>query len=688
MVSPKDVFFFPVKSLSVPPPWHLDPIPLFSQKERLLLESVTIFAAHRLGSKRSEAMQAFLQHRELWQMLFALFESKCHPQKWDPNKLSEETALWKHALIKKAEPTTKRFFQEAYTLIAHTLKTNLYLPDLTALCWRLDPFYLRFPSTSSPSFQNLPFAIFFLHGPQFVGYHVRFRDLARGGLRTLCPENPEEREKMELSLFAEAYALAYTQQKKNKDIPEGGAKGVLLLSPPTEETPRSPSSWIYPAQQAFIQSLIQTVNFSADGRIRSPHIVDHWGKPEYLFLGPDEHLDETMIEWIADWSVQSHYVQKDAFISSKPYAGINHKEYGVTSWGVHIYVKEWLHFIGINPQKDPFTLKMSGGPDGDVAGNELHNLGQEFPSTAKLVAIRDVSGLLIEPEGANWSAILDLCANSQPIAFYPKAALSKRGMLLQKHNHLLIKKGEGDLILENTLSLDETAYLLRTALHRTQADLFLPSGGRPGTLNQENIEDFLDDAGLPSSRGIVEGANLYLSDPARHILEEKGVLIFKDSSANKGGVICSSFEVLCNLCLDTALFAAYKSALVTDIRKKIIDLSQKEASLLLRSHRHTGRPLTLLSDALAEMMHACSDSVLAYLEPQPFSPHLQNMFLLICPPTLRVHFAERLLHQVPDLYKKASLSCHIASSLLYKEPYIQPTHLPALIQEAVAKIST
>lgn len=677
-----------MKPLSVPPPWHLEAIPLLSEKERLLLESVSIFTAHRLGTKRGEAMQVFLQHRDLWQILFALFESKCHPQKWDPNQLSEETARWKQALSQKADPKTSRFFQEAYTLVAHTLKTNLYLPDLTALCWRLDPSYLSVPSAASFSSQNLPFAIFFLHGPQFVGYHVRFRDLARGGLRTLCPENPEEMANMECSLFAETYALAYTQQKKNKDIPEGGAKGVLLLSPPTKETLHSPSSWIYPAQQAFIQALLQTVNFSADGQIRSPDIVDHWGKPEYLFLGPDEHLDETMIEWIADWSVQSHYAQKEAFISSKPHAGINHKEYGVTSWGVHVYVQEWLHFIGIDPRKDPFTLKMAGGPDGDVAGNELRNLGQEFPSTAKLVAIRDVSGLLLEPEGANWAAILELCAGSQPIAFYPKTALSKRGMLLQKNSHLLIQKGEGDLLLEKTLSLGETTHLLQTALHRTPATLFLPAGGRPGTLNQENIEDFLDETGTPSSQGIVEGANLYLSDPARHRLEEKGVFIFKDSSANKGGVICSSFEVLCNLCLDASLFAAYKSALVADIRQKIVDLSQKEASLLLRSHRHTGQPLTLLSDALAEMMHACSDQLLAYLEPRPFSPQLQNLFLQICPPTLRVHFAKRLLHQVPDLYKKASLSCHMASSLLYKEPYIQPTRLPALIQEAIYKIST
>ncbi len=32
------------------------------------------------------------------------------------------------------------------------------------------------------------------------------------------------------SMFEECYNLALTQQRKNKDIPEGGSKGVVLLN--------------------------------------------------------------------------------------------------------------------------------------------------------------------------------------------------------------------------------------------------------------------------------------------------------------------------------------------------------------------------------------------------------------------------------------------------------------------------
>jgi glutamate dehydrogenase len=31
-------------------------------------------------------------------------------------------------------------------------------------------------------------------------------------------------------LFSEVYSLANTQQRKNKDIPEGGSKGICLLN--------------------------------------------------------------------------------------------------------------------------------------------------------------------------------------------------------------------------------------------------------------------------------------------------------------------------------------------------------------------------------------------------------------------------------------------------------------------------
>lgn len=102
-------------------------------------------------------------------------------------------------------------------------------------------------------------------------------------------------------------------------------------------------------------------------------------------------------------------------------------------------------------------------------------------------------------------------------------------------------------------------HLFRNNLHKAKADVFIPAGGRPRTLHEKNWSDFLDNHGVPTSKIIVEGANLYLTTEAREALEKLGVLIIKDSSANKCGVICSSFEVLCNFILSDREFLKEKS---------------------------------------------------------------------------------------------------------------------------------
>ena len=58
-------------------------------------------------------------------------------------------------------------------------------------------------------------------------YHVRFRDIARGGLRLVTPSSAEQYALESSRQFDECYGLAYAQQLKNKDIPEGGSKGIF-----------------------------------------------------------------------------------------------------------------------------------------------------------------------------------------------------------------------------------------------------------------------------------------------------------------------------------------------------------------------------------------------------------------------------------------------------------------------------
>lgn len=60
--------------------------------------------------------------------------------------------------------------------------------------------------------------------------------------------------------------------------------------------------------------------------------------------------------------------------------------------------------------------------------------------------------------------------------------------------------------------------------------------------------------GQPRFKYVVEGANLFISEGARNVLQSAGVILFKDASTNKGGVTSSSLEVLACLTLNDKEF--------------------------------------------------------------------------------------------------------------------------------------
>src|SRR5690606_30237206 len=154
------------------------------------------------------------------------------------------------------------------------------------------------------------------------------------------------------------------------------------------------------------------------------------------------------------------------------------------------------------------------------------------------------------------------------------AKLNSGGFLLDKNTkreetayaqQTLCWRNQQGEVIQDWLSGNEMNALYRSNVHQTHTDVFIPAGGRPRTLNEGNYQEFLDEAGVPTSKVIVEGANLYLTQWTRRALEELGVLVIKDSSANKTGVICSSFEVLSGLALTEEEFLAHKEELVKEI---------------------------------------------------------------------------------------------------------------------------
>lgn len=120
---------------------------------------------------------------------------------------------------------------------------------------------------------------------------------------------------------------------------------------------------------------------------------------------------------------------------------------------------------------------------------------------------------------------------------------------------------------ENLTAFEEALRARNTMHNRVVADAFIPAGGRPATIHEGNWEAYLrPDNGQPSSKLIVEGANLFLTAGARKAMHAAtGIPIVKDSSANKCGVICSSYEIISSMLLSHDEFAAVKPELVSAI---------------------------------------------------------------------------------------------------------------------------
>lgn len=638
----------------------------------------------------------------------------CFALKFDPNSVDEEKYLEKKGRVVESireldtgnpenDERRKNVLLQALNLVDFSLKTNYFRLNYTAVCFRLDPKYLdEIPFDRRSKFPELPFGIFFMKGMHFFGFHIRFKDLSRGGLRTVYPKHSEQIFWERNHVFTECYNLAYTQQKKNKDIPEGGSKGVIFLKPferlesekrilkgemeddgfSEEEIKErlnvfqeeQTNEFLYQAQRSYIESLITVVNSDADGKIRAKYMIDYLKKPEYIYLGPDENMHDAMIEWIANFSKKYGYRPGIAFITSKPKVGINHKQYGVTSLGVNAYMHALLEHLGIDPEKTSFTVKMSGGPDGDVAGNQIKNLHRFYPKTAKLIALTDVSGTINDPEGLNLEELVDLFNRGKAINGYRPELLHEGGFLLDRTKinrptpfvqQTLLYKKQGEEVIEEWLSGSRMNHLFRYNVHQTLADVFIPAGGRPRTLRIENIAEFLTDEGKPTAQGIVEGANLYLTEEARRFLEERGCLIFKDSSANKGGVICSSFEVLSGLALSEHEFLENKETIVGEILERLVLCAKAEAHLLLKTMEEEGGYLTAISDAISDRINKYTYEILKDLETKG-DDALEGVFFEYCLPILRERFRAGLGRGVPPLHKKACIACHIAARLVYE----------------------
>lgn len=544
------------------------------------------------------------------------------------------------------------------------LKTNFFITRKVAISFRLDP-KLIMPQVEYP---ETPYGIFFVVGNTFEGFHIRFRDISRGGIRIVTSRTQDIFDVNSKTVIDENYNLALTQQRKNKDIPEGGSKGVILLHP-----------GLVDKQQTFI-AFSQYVDAMIDILIKDPlkdKYIDLLGTEEILFFGPDEG-SASFVDWATNHARKRNCPWWKSFLTGKgqELGGIPHDEFGMTSLGVRAYVNKIYDTLNLH-DKTIYKFQ-TGGPDGDLGSNEiLLSTDNEV-----YVGLLDGSGVICDPKGIDKEELINLAKQRKMIINFDKKKLSKAGFIVSTEDM--------DVMLPNG-AIVSNGTTFRNVFHTEifkfvdRVDLFVPCGGRPNSINLNNLHCFIDERTnkclIPY---IVEGANLFISQPAKVALESHGCILFKDASANKGGVTSSSLEVLASLALNDDDFLnkfigkdyqnqgisqMYKDY-VGEVQRRIVSNAEAEFKQLWELNQSTGKPISDLSNILSQTINKLNDDLVYSEELWLNDIQLRNYLLLekIIPKLLvDVAGPEQILQNIPESYLRVLLSSYLSSSFVYKD---------------------
>ncbi|ETI19366.1 hypothetical protein G647_09198 [Cladophialophora carrionii CBS 160.54] len=534
------------------------------------------------------------------------------------------------------------------------LKTNFYTPTKVALSFRLKPSVDFLPEHEYP--QPL-YGMFLVIGSEFRGFHLRFRDIARGGIRIVKSRNKELYAINARTQFDENYNLANTQQRKNKDIPEGGSKGVILLDYQHQDKARV-------AFEKYIDSIMDLLLPPTSPGIKDP-IVDLHGQEEILFMGPDENTAD-----LVDWATEHARARgapwwKSFFTGKSPkLGGIPHDAYGMTTLSVREYVLGIYRKLNLDPSK--IRKLQTGGPDGDLGSNEIL-LGNE-----KYTAIVDGSGVLVDPAGLDHAELVRLAKKRVMIAEYDISKLSPQGYrVLVDETNVTLPSGEK---VNNGMTFRNTFHLR----DGSQYDLFVPCGGRPESIDLSTTSKLISN-GKCTIPYIVEGANLFITQDAKLRLEKAGCIIYKDASANKGGVTSSSLEVLASLSFDDKGFIEnmcvgadgtvpeFYKTYVKEVQETIKRNARLEFEAIWRENEATGIPRSTLSDQLSLAITKLDEDLQNFKELWDNKTLRMQVFKEALPQTLQQKIGlDKILQRVPDKYLKSIFGSYLASRFVYE----------------------
>ncbi|MGB9090636.1 MAG: NAD-glutamate dehydrogenase [Pseudomonas farsensis] len=525
----------------------------------------------RLGFDLGYIASTLNNHTDIARELTRLFKTRFYlARKLTQEDLDDKQQRLEQAILTALDDVQvlneDRILRRYLDLIKATLRTNFYQPDSKGQ----DKSYFSFkfnPKLIPELPKPVPKFEIFVYSPRVEGVHLRFGNVARGGLRW------SDREE---DFRTEVLGLVKAQQVKNSVIVPVGAKGGFLprrlpLGGGRDEIAAEGVA----CYRIFISGLLDITDNLKDGGVVPPaNVVRHDDDDPYLVVAADKGT-ATFSDIANGIAIDYGFWLGDAFASGGS-AGYDHKKMGITARGAWVGVQRHFRERGINVQQDPVTVIGIGDMAGDVFGN-----GLLMSDKLQLVAAFNHLHIFIDPNPDTASSF----AERQRLFDLPRSAWTDYDTSIMSEGGGIFPRSAKSIAISPqmkerfAIEADRlTPTELLNALLKAPVDL-LWNGGigtyvKASSESHADVGDKANDALRVNGnelrcKVVGEGGNLGMTQLGRVEFGLHGGATNTDFIDNAGGVDCSDHEVNIKILLNEVVQAG--------------DMTEKQRNQLLGS---------------------------------------------------------------------------------------------------------
>ncbi|PNA01032.1 MULTISPECIES: NAD-glutamate dehydrogenase [unclassified Pseudomonas] len=511
----------------------------------------------RLGFDLGYIASTLNNHTDIARELTRLFKTRFYlARKLGSDDLDDKQQRLEQAILTALDDVQvlneDRILRRYLDLIKATLRTNFYQTDANGqnksyFSFKFNPHLIPELPKPVPKFE------IFVYSPRVEGVHLRFGNVARGGLRW------SDREE---DFRTEVLGLVKAQQVKNSVIVPVGAKGGFL----PRRLPLGGSRDEIAAEgiacyRIFISGLLDITDNLKDGKLVPPaNVVRHDDDDPYLVVAADKGT-ATFSDIANGIAIDYGFWLGDAFASGGS-AGYDHKKMGITAKGAWVGVQRHFRERGINVQEDSITVVGVGDMAGDVFGN-----GLLMSDKLQLVAAFNHMHIFIDPNPDPATSF----AERQRMFDLPRSAWSDYDTSIMSEGGGIFSRSAKSIAISPQMKerfdiqADKlTPTELLNALLKAPVDL-LWNGGigtyvKASTESHADVGDKANDALRVNGnelrcKVVGEGGNLGMTQLGRVEFGLNGGGSNTDFIDNAGGVDCSDHEVNIKILLNEVVQA-------------------------------------------------------------------------------------------------------------------------------------